>query len=208
MRIAVIGATGRSGRLVAERLRERGHTVVGVVRRATRAAGIPLHELVEADAVDSAALAPGLRGADAVVFCVGPVKGESTTVMRESIAAVLEAMAAVDVRRLVAITATGWIVEGDDPLSRYVAKPLLGLVLREVNLDFAATEALIRASDRDWTIVRPPRLTDGPARGSYRERRDGNVRWGYGIRRADLASAVADVLADPSVLRATVAVSS
>lgn len=208
MRIAVVGATGRTGRPVTAVLRGRGHEVVAVVRSRARAADLAADALAEADGTDVAGLTTALAGVDAVVWVVGPVKGESVTVMRDSIAAVLAAAAAAGVRRLVAVTATGWVIDGDDPISRWIAKPILGRVIPQVNADFAATESRIRASDRDWTVVRPPRLTTGPARGRYRSRRDGNVRWGYSIRRADLAAAVADALEDPSTIGGTLSVAS
>ena len=67
-------------------------------------------------------------------------------------------------------------------------------------------EAVVRASGVDWTLVRPPRLTDAAARGRYRSRRDGNVRWGFSISRTDLAQAVLDLLSDGSSPRQTVSV--
>lgn len=78
--------------------------------------------------------------------------------------------------------------------------------MRESNADMAAMEARIRASGLDWTILRPPRLTDGARSGRYRSRRDGNVRWGYSIARADLAHAVLDALEDRTAVRQTISV--
>jgi uncharacterized protein YbjT (DUF2867 family) len=49
-------------------------------------------------------------------------------------------------------------------------------------------EVLIMASDRDWVIVRPGVLKNGPARGEYRHGRDvGNYFWPVSIARADVA---------------------
>jgi putative NADH-flavin reductase len=199
MRVALLAASGRTGRATASELSSRGHQVTGVVRQPERARGADLDRVVEADAHDRVALARAFADQhDAVVSCVGPVRGESPTVMRDTIRPTLGAMVDVGLRRLVVVTASGWVVDGDDPLSRFVAKPILARVLRQANADFAATEDIIRASELDWTIVRPPRLLDGPARGTYHARRDGNVRWRYSLRRADLAMALADALEDPS----------
>jgi len=204
MRVAVIGAGGRTGRRAVSVLQRRGHDVVAVVRTAAKAP--PAAEPRVADARDPVALAVAVAGADAVVSCVGPVRGESRTVMAESMRALLEAMQQTGIRRLVVVTASGWVVDGDDPLSRFVAKPLLGVMLREANADLGETERSVRAGDRDWTIVRPPRLLDRPGTGGYRSRRDGNVRWRYSIRRDDLALALADVLEDPTTIGHVVSV--
>lgn len=50
------------------------------------------------------------------------------------------------------------------PLLRFVAP----IPLREEIADHEAKEALIKASHLDWTIVRPPKLTNGSRSGSYR----------------------------------------
>ncbi len=53
--------------------------------------------------------------------------------------------------------------------------------------DKEAMEALIRASGVDWTIIRPPALTDGPRTGTYRTGTDLKIRLTSRISRADLA---------------------
>jgi putative NADH-flavin reductase len=50
-------------------------------------------------------------------------------------------------------------------LGRAIVAPLL---LRNVVADHEAKEAIVRESGLDWTIVRPPRLTNGPRTGAYR----------------------------------------
>ncbi|MCR2783533.1 MULTISPECIES: SDR family oxidoreductase [unclassified Microbacterium] len=204
--IAVIGASGRTGRLVAHQAAARGHPVTAVVRNATRFDPSAAARVAVAESTDAAQLAPVIAGCDAVLFCIGPVPGESTVIQQDSIAAALEAMGPTGVRRIVAISASGGVVDGDDPLSRYVAKPILARVLRDSNADTAAMEERLRESDAAWTILRPPRLTDKPATGRYRQRRDGNVRWHYLMRRSHLAQAMLDALHDDSSIHQTIAV--
>jgi putative NADH-flavin reductase len=66
-------------------------------------------------------------------------------------------------------------------------------------------ERLIRASDLDWTLVRPGGLTDGPRTGAYRFGLDRSIRGGR-ISRADVADFVLKQLSDSTFLRATPAV--
>jgi uncharacterized protein YbjT (DUF2867 family) len=73
-----------------------------------------------------------------------------------------------DVRRLVYLSFLG-VREGRRQLSligRAVVAPLL---LHNVVADHEAKEQIIRQSGLDWIIVRPPRLTNGPRRGNYRD---------------------------------------
>jgi putative NADH-flavin reductase len=60
-------------------------------------------------------------------------------------------------------------------------------LLRNTDIDCTAMEALVTASDLDWTIARPPQLTDGPVTGTYAVR-DGDLPNGKRtISRADVA---------------------
>lgn len=205
MKIAVVGASGRTGRELVRAAAAAGHEVVAVVRDPSRLPDAP-GEVRVADASDVAALTAAFQGVDAVASCLGPVAGESPHVLRDGITAVLAAMDGAGVRRLVAISASGWVVDGDDPLSRYVAKPILKRALAEANADLEAMEQVIRASHVDWTIMRPPRLQDRPGTGRYKARRDGNVRWAWTIARPDLALAMLDALPDDTAVGQAISV--
>jgi putative NADH-flavin reductase len=206
MKIAVLGATGRTGRLVAEEARRRGHHVVAVVRDPARLGDLTPDGVATADGLDASAVTAALAGTEAVVSTLGPVPGSTPGVQGELTEVLVRAARDAGVRRAVVVTASGWVADGDDPLSRYVAKPILARVLRDANAGFARAEPAVRASGLDWTIVRPPMLRDGAPRGRYHERRDGNVRWRWSMRRSDLAAAVCDLLVDRTAVGATVSV--
>jgi uncharacterized protein YbjT (DUF2867 family) len=61
-------------------------------------------------------------------------------------------------------------------------------------------EDQIRDSDLDWTIFRPPSLTDQPAQGTYRTAIDRNLPHGFSISRADLAACMLTLLDDPATV--------
>jgi len=63
------------------------------------------------------------------------------------------------------------------------------LVLGDVVADAFAMERAITGSGLDWTIVRPPRLTNEPPAGRYRAREGHLPGFGFTISRADLADA-------------------
>ena len=60
--------------------------------------------------------------------------------------------------------------------------------------DMARMEAILRACDLDWVCLRPPRLVDRPATGSYRLGPDGHLDRARKISTSDLATALLDVL--------------
>jgi len=67
-------------------------------------------------------------------------------------------------------------------------------------------EAIVAASDRDWTIFRPPRLVDRPATGKYRTAIDAPLSGAWRITRADLAAAMLAAVNDPTLIRHVVTI--
>ncbi len=74
--------------------------------------------------------------------------------------------------------------------------------------DLARMEDLLRESDLDWTIVRPPWLTDKPLTGTYRTAYGQNVRHGLFISRADVAHCMLRALGQPETIGQTVGIAS
>lgn len=227
MRIVVLGATGRVGTHVVEQALAAGHAVTAVVRSSR-----PLHpsvqpfncDLLTASAAD---LIPALSGADSVLSCLGHRSRADLGVTAHGTTAVIGAMRRTGVRRLVVISAApvGGIAPpdgarpprrqpGDGPLMSWLAMPLMRAALQRPYADLAAMETEVRRTPPsgdgtwalDWTIVRPPRLTNRPQTASYRSARDGNVRRGLRIGRADLAHCMLSLAADASMIGHTVGV--
>lgn len=89
---------------------------------------------------------------------------------------------------------------------RNLLGPLVKLALREHYADLARMEDVLRESGLEWTVVRPPRLTDGPPSGRYRTAYGRNLRGGMVISRADVAHLMLRVLAQPQTIGKTVGV--
>ena len=87
------------------------------------------------------------------------------------------------VRRLLAVSAHGAADSHDHSLYVLAVWAMLAPKMR----DKEGMEALIRAVGLDWTIVRPPALTNGPHTGTYRAGTDLKVRLTSKVSRADLA---------------------
>jgi putative NADH-flavin reductase len=200
MRIAVLGASGRSGAATVARAIAAGHEVVSVVRTAATApAGTTVRV---ADARDVAGLAAAIRGADAVISCLGHPRAKTAqpdrSVLNDGAVALLSAMTTAQVSRLVAISAAGAYVQGDDPLSRFIAKPIIARAFGGSFVDTRAMEDVIRASALQWTILRPSRLIPGTSRANYRFGVDTAVWWHYNTSFDTVGRAAIDALANPA----------
>lgn len=200
MRVAVVGASGRSGAAAVSRAIAAGHDVVSVVRNAASAPDGTTVRI--ADARDTKALSAALDGVDAVISCLGHSRAQSAapdpTVLKDGAVALQKAMAAAGATRLVAVSAAGAYVQGDDPLSRFVAKPIVARLFGAVFPDTRAMEEVIRAGATGWTILRPSRLIPGTSRSTYRFGIDAAVRWHYNTTFDTVGRAAIDALATPA----------
>src|SRR6266540_2562712 len=95
---------------------------------------------------------------------------------------------------------------GDGFLMRYLLSPIIKVVLRKVYADHALMEDLLRQSNLDWTIFRPPRLNNKLLSGKYRMALGQNLPGGFSISRADVAQAMLTSLNKPETIRQTVGI--
>jgi putative NADH-flavin reductase len=210
MKLTVFGATGGVGGHIVRQALDAGHTVTAVVRNP---AHFDLsHPALEVTTVpglsDPELLAPVLQASDAAISGVGPRGRKDGPVATTSTRAILRAMQASGVRRFVAISAVpvGPVPEGESFLNRRIVLPLIGAIAHDVYVDLAAMEEEIRQSTSQWTVVRPPKLTNKALTGKYRTTVGANVPRGYAISRADTAHAMLAVLDDPATIRQAVGV--
>jgi putative NADH-flavin reductase len=208
MRIAVFGATGGTGVEVVRQGLAARHHVTAVVRDPARLAVRPSDRLtvLTADATDPDAIVPAVAASDAVISGLGPRRGDPAGICATGAAAIVQAMEKTGRSRLVVISASGPYVDaGDGPVNRYLAKPLLGRLLRDAFADLRRMEDRVRRSDLDWTIMRPPRLSNRSGTGRYRTAVDRNTR-GVSISRTDLATGTLRVLDEQSTVRHSIGI--
>src|SRR5262249_34044229 len=187
MRIGILGASGRTGKHLVEQAVAQGHQVTAIVRNPDGLAS-DLHgpvRSVKADVMDPNAIAPALADIDAVVSALsGPGRAPSS-VWSDSTRSIVKAMREARVWRYIAITGSMLDTTGDGPFFRYVGKPIARRMLKGSTTDMRRAEHLIHESGLEWTIIRVPRLTDGPARGRYRSALERNVPREFRLPRAD-----------------------
>ncbi|MGN9788003.1 NAD(P)-dependent oxidoreductase [Nonomuraea sp. ZG12] len=155
-----------------------------------------------ADIFDPPSLIPLLTGNDAVLSALGPRGRTATSVCSTAVAGIIEAMAGAGVRRIVAISAQPVLRggAGEPWWHRLTTRPLLRTIYRHVYRDLERMERTLSASDTDWTVLRPPYLTDDPPVGRYRTAMDASVP-GWSLARSDLARAMLDALDHPATIR-------
>jgi putative NADH-flavin reductase len=85
---------------------------------------------------------------------------------------------------------------------------LIGRLFFSVTVaDATVMEQIIGESGLDWTIVRPPQLTDGPRTGKYRVKEGHLPPFGFKISRADVADFMIGAVEKDASIRKVVGVS-
>ena len=95
---------------------------------------------------------------------------------------------------------------GDGFFMRHLFSPMTKAALRKHYADLAKMEDVLRDSALDWTVVRPPRLTDKPLTGTYRVAYGQNLLRGLFISRADVAQFMLRVLDRPDTIRQAIGI--
>lgn len=155
MDIAVLGATGRTGRLLVAELIRRGHTVRALVRDPGKLATTDGLRVVEGDSRDATALRALIDGADAVVSALGPVGGD-TTVHSETARELVAAMTSAGVGRYVGVSGAGIDVPGDrKSLRDKIVSRLIQTLGGAAVADKPREHRVFADSSLNWTLVSP-----------------------------------------------------
>ncbi len=192
MDVAVLGATGRTGRLVVDELLRRGHTVRVLVRDAARAPRPGDVKVVVGDVKDPEPLRAVIEGADAVVSTLGST--DDRELHRSTVRVLVPLLQSAGVRRFVGVSGAGVDAPGD--AKRFRDKLISGAMHRFAKHTVGDKEeelAGFRTSDLDWTFVRPPRLADGAATGRVEHHATVSTK-STTMTTGDLAVLLADVL--------------
>jgi putative NADH-flavin reductase len=208
VRIVIFGAAGATGRALVTQALAQGYQVTAFVRTPAKfdlkGAGL---NVIQGNVTDAAGVERALSGQDAVLCTLGaatPLKRDQILV--SGVDNIVRAMERAGPRRLIYLSFLG-VRGGREQLSlvgRYVVAPL---ILRNVVADHEAKENIIARSGLDWTIVRPPRLTNGPHTGVYRHGGDIKAESVIPmISRADVADFMLLQLDDRAYLRKAPAV--
>jgi uncharacterized protein YbjT (DUF2867 family) len=206
-RVLVLGANGPSGRLVVRQGLARGLRVRALTRHPEQ---FPIAharlEVAGGDATDAAVVDAAVDGCDAVLSVIGTAyTWKPVDVYSASARHVVDAMARHGVRRLVVVTsmAVPKDVRHGGPLQTALLRVLRRTFTRTLYDDMLQMEATVRTSGLDWTIVRPPALTEDPGRGSV----VGDTWLDHqAIAREDLAAVLLDQLDDDAWVGRTAAV--
>jgi putative NADH-flavin reductase len=184
MKIALFGATGRTGKEILIQSLIKGYRVKALVRDPQK---IDLHdeklELIQGDVRNEEAVFKTIEGADAVMFALGMRSAADKFVTSQGTGLILKAMEANQVKRIVVVSAAGLFGAKDSGF-------FFGCIIRPLFLkksfdDKVRQLELLENSEVEWILVRPVALIDAMKTGKYHITLDKPI--GSRISRADVA---------------------
>lgn len=198
MRITVFGATGHTGRLLVAELLARGHGVVAFAHRSNPLPDHPQLTVRQGDVRSPGDVAGAITGSDAVASALGSWHGRSHDVLTAGMTAIIPAMRQAGVTRIVSLTGIDARADGDSVgILHRISHTLAGLAVPAILHDGERHIALLAESGLDWTVVRSPVMTKGPATAYRLDATHRPAPWST-IPRAAVATAMADSLDNES----------
>lgn len=188
MKLIVLGASGGIGLEIVRQALDRNHKVTAFVRAPDRLKSIAARfGVIQGDPLSTAELARGIEDHDAILSAFGPrvpiAKSDSTLLHRFGVA-LSDAMKRVGMRRAIIVSTAFLFRDSLVPPTNLVGR----LFFPDMVADASEMESFFQKSSLEWTLVRPPRLTNRPRRGRYRVREGHLPSFGFTISRADVAA--------------------
>jgi putative NADH-flavin reductase len=187
MKLFVIGATGRTGREIVQQALARGHQVTAFVR-SPESMTLKNERLtvIKGNAMDENELFNAMQIHDAVLSTLGPREVfKPSSMLYDSALATTRAMNRSGMTRLVVLSAAAHFPG--------IPNRIASLIMRNHMRDSLAMEKIVQASGLDWTIARPPRLTQEQYT-TYRSREGVAPKMGFTLARKAVAAFMLDVI--------------
>jgi putative NADH-flavin reductase len=207
--IIVFGASGGTGRLVVQRALEEGHQVTVIARNPDSfTIRHDRLDLIKGDIFQPYTFEKAMAGKDAVISCLGIQKREPTKVYSEGVSNIIKAMEIYSLKRIICLSAGAVIVPPKGSfMMRFIIKNILQKRFAHLYSDMLIMEQILRATDLNFTVIRPPWLRDAKPTGNYRSAINEYLSNPTKIARADLADYIVTHLMDVKTFKARVEIS-
>lgn len=194
MKLAILGASGKTGTQLVEQALAGGHEVIAIARSPERIVSRdPRVDRRYGDAWDATSVIDALAGADAVITTVGKtnLKDKRIDLSTAAHRAVIAGMREHGIRSLLVISSIG---AAPGAKRKGLVRNLYLLMRRKYYRDMYLMEQEVMDSGLDVTVLRAPKLVDGPAIDNYRVFEEEDYLAPLEISRADLAAWLIDEL--------------
>ncbi len=169
MKIAILGATGRTGVNFVKQALGQGYSVTALVRSPEKMGmSDPNLTVIKGDVLNSDDVAQTVSKQDAVFIALGtgeaPIK---STIRTDATQVVVDVLKSIGEKPLVVVLSSLGVGDSQKQLPFYL-RPILNFMYRHVFADHGTQEAVMHASGLPWTILRPTSLNDKVGQGTLK----------------------------------------
>jgi putative NADH-flavin reductase len=203
MRLVILGATGGIGRILVSNALEQGHDVTAFVRSPEKVGQKDSRlRVIGGDLYNAQQMTAAIQNSEAVLSAFGPTTFRKTTLRRDFGRVLAQALQITGVQRVLHVSAAFLFPDAG------IFPALLGNSLfRNVVHDDVDAEIELMQPNLAWTMLRPLRLTNGPAKNRYRVCGGHLPKGGITISRADVAAFMLKEVVQPQYMRQIVGLS-
>jgi uncharacterized protein len=187
MKITIFGATGMTGKRAIDEALAHGHTVRAFGRNVFENLSTERErlELFKGGVLSQGDVEDALKGADAVLSCLGGGIDGTDRTRSLGMKIIVEAMKKKGPKRIVAIGSYG-VLQAEETKLRY-QMPGYPPKFKAVALEHLEAWQHLAKSPLDWTFLCPPEIKDAPPTGKYNLRLDYPADGPMWVNAGDLA---------------------
>jgi len=210
MKVAIFGASGATGKLLTQRSLDAGYEVTALLRNPDTFPWRDRVHAIQGSAFELAPVRQTIEGADVVFSALGANSLKKEDVLERAVPQIISAMQQTatkpkPVRRLIVLGSAGALPSSLDKQPSW-RRWIVQNIVYNTFLKWPVASQIsqwtdISRSSLEWTMVMPPMLTNGPARGMYRIDGDALPRNGNRISREDVADFMMQQIASPQWVR-------
>lgn len=207
MNILIFGASGNTGHELVRQALNQGHKVTAFVRSPDKLKISNENlKVIRGDVKDYSSVENAIKNQDAVISALGvskPLKKDPVVV--EGIKNIIKAMEQMNVKRFIYLS---FVAVGESRNNTgFILKNIVSRIVHNEIEDHEEKESIIKSSSLEWTIVKPPKLSNGKQKGKYRSGE--NIKAGSILpmmSRTDVADFMLTQLSDRTFLHKAVSV--
>ena len=214
MKILLLGTTGRTGKLILRKAIEDGHEVTAIVREPSKLESMNA-KIVQGTPYDIDVVKSAIKNCDAVICTLNISRTSDNPwaklrspedLISRSIQNALEAMKEYDIKRIISLSTLG---AGDSKKNMpFIFKFLVAVSnLKYAFIEHTRQEEILAQSDREWTVIRLPMLTEEEGEAEVLVNRNDGVQLKKNINRESVARFVLSILDNDKYYKTVVGIS-
>jgi len=169
MRIALFGATGKTGKVLLKKLLIKEYEVKALVRNPSKLENYYSKvSIIKGDILDPSSVDNTIKECDVIICVVGHVKGTPNNMQLDGMKNIITSMSKNNIKKLITLTGAGVFTKGDNPsFFDKIMQLLLKIISFSRFKDGANMVNEIKETNLDWIVIRAPFITNEKAKNKF-----------------------------------------